>query len=120
MYKRRDWLFTHGQDGGGSDSSSDDDSSASEQEASGSEGGQAWRVLQPPAPDMQLLQAPLLCAPACMRSPARPLPLAELSSSDSEEGGSAGGEEGAPVGKRRQAPPVTAASDWWQCSCVRR
>lgn len=36
MYKRRDWLFTHGADGGGSDSSSDDDSS-SEEEASGSQ-----------------------------------------------------------------------------------
>lgn len=40
MYKRRDWLFTHGADGGGSDSSSSEDdtnSSGSEQEDSGSE-----------------------------------------------------------------------------------
>jgi hypothetical protein len=36
MFKRKDWLFTHGADGGGSDSSSSDDgSSRSEGEAKG-------------------------------------------------------------------------------------
>ena len=32
MYKRRDWLFTRGADGGGSDSSSDESSSGEESE----------------------------------------------------------------------------------------
>jgi hypothetical protein len=37
MFKRRDWLFTHGADGGGSDddTSSEDDSSNSESEGQG-------------------------------------------------------------------------------------
>lgn len=35
MYKRKDWLFTHGADGGGSDTSSSDDDSGSEAEAAG-------------------------------------------------------------------------------------
>ena len=42
MYKRRDWLYLHGADGGGSDTSS---SSSSEGGAGGSDGEGELRVL---------------------------------------------------------------------------
>ena len=66
MYKRRDWLFTHGADGGGSDSSSDDDSS-SEEGARNEEGSRQHMRVSP-----RSLQACMHPAALVTSSQARP------------------------------------------------
>lgn len=84
MYKRRDWLFTRGADGG--DSSSSDDASDSESERSGEDNGQSAGTMQMhafalptdaffPQEGVQATRSLLIVKESCLKHPLNKWPL---------------------------------------------